>query len=71
MKYIITASSIVVSNDGITTIIDKSNKAFDRVKNALETGSEDIAYVLNKDVIDKAKELLSKTGGNLLPEEMA
>lgn len=72
MKYIITSSSIVVSDTGFTTIIDQTHKYFNDIKKAIEDDPEssDVAYLINKDKIDRAKELLNRTGGNLVPKDV-
>lgn len=71
MKYIITDNSIMVVIDNTTMIIDKSNAMFDEIKRAIEEKKDEIEiiYLFNKEIIDKAKKLLSSTGGRLTDKE--
>jgi hypothetical protein len=67
MKYIITDNSIMVVIQGTTMVADKSHPRFDEIKKTIESGGTeiDIIYLLHKEIIDQAKNLLLKTGGKL------
>ena len=67
MKYIVTDNSIMVVIQGTTLIADKSHPRFDEIKKIIEGGGSelDIIYLIHKETIDKAKDLLLNTGGKL------
>jgi hypothetical protein len=67
VKYIVTENTItVVFDNGSTFLCDKSHDHFEEMKEAIDAGKElDIAYFFNKDQIDRAAEILLRTGGDL------
>ena len=71
MKYIVTQNTITAFVQGATMTLDASHDKFDDIKAAIEDGADEleIVYILHKELIDKAKDLLLHTGGDLTAEE--
>lgn len=71
MKYIVTENTITAFVNGSVITVDASNEKFDDIKKVIEDGGSDleIIYVMHKELIDQAKDLLLHTGGNLTESE--